>query len=388
MATIVGSPVYLAGSISDDNCSTAPLIADATFTGIGDLTHHNDILVTLKTDVAGTLYIDLSIDGGSNYDTQIPFPVAAGGGEFHTIVKGSRTVRIRYINGSTGQSYFRLQTEFGSFRAPNKALSTQIQQDEDAQVVRTDDEDAVMRSKVAGEIIIPKFGRNTDVDTGTVPEDIWRGGGVYTGFPTTAAENFEVLSSSANDTSAGTGARTLRVYYYNDDYEMFDASGNFLYFDVTMNGTTGVDSGISGMRVWRAQVLTSGSSEANVGVITIRWITTTSVIFAAIPADVGQTEITNFTIPKDYKGYLKQYGATLFDTNANRATNVIRMRNLGSGTWRDTRTFSVSTTAPFNRDVYGAVEIAEKTDFIFRCVAVDNSNADINVDYSIRLVKN
>ena len=107
------------------------------------------------------------------------------------------------------------------------------------------------------EKIIHKFGSNSDVDGA---EDIWEGGGDYTGFPTAAAENFEILSSSADDTSAGTGARTVRIWYYNDDYEnVLMRQEIILMVDVTLNGTAGVDSGVSGMRIWRAKVLTSGS---------------------------------------------------------------------------------------------------------------------------------
>jgi len=47
---------------------------------------------------------------------------------------------------------------------------------------------------------VEKFGRNLDIDSGTVPEDIWNGGGVYTGFQVGAEVVSEVLSSSASDT--------------------------------------------------------------------------------------------------------------------------------------------------------------------------------------------
>lgn len=47
-----------------------------------------------------------------------------------------------------------------------------------------------------------KFGRNSDVDIGSTPEDIWSGDGVYTGFNATGNENLETFSDSASDTGS------------------------------------------------------------------------------------------------------------------------------------------------------------------------------------------
>lgn len=43
---------------------------------------------------------------------------------------------------------------------------------------------------------INKFGENEDIDSGTTPEDIWDGGGIYT--PPTANRTHQIKSTSAN----------------------------------------------------------------------------------------------------------------------------------------------------------------------------------------------
>jgi hypothetical protein len=57
----------------------------------------------------------------------------------------------------------------------------------------------VALDKVSGYSLKTKFGRNPDIDTGTAPEDIWNGGGNYTGFNATANQNIEVFSSDVDD---------------------------------------------------------------------------------------------------------------------------------------------------------------------------------------------
>ncbi len=53
--------------------------------------------------------------------------------------------------------------------------------------------------KDSGWSIGTKFGRNPDIDTGTTPEDMWAGGGEYTGFNATVDRNLEVFSSDNDD---------------------------------------------------------------------------------------------------------------------------------------------------------------------------------------------
>jgi hypothetical protein len=78
----------------------------------------------------------------------------------------------------------------------------------------------------------------------------------------TTATKVQVSSASTDDAAAGTGARTLRVFGLDDDY-------NFQYDDITMDGQTAVESTKSFIRVFCAEVTSAGSGQTNAGIIYI-----------------------------------------------------------------------------------------------------------------------
>lgn len=142
---------------------------------------------------------------------------------------------------------------------------------------------------------INKFGHNLDIDT-NVEEDIWSYGGTRVYFNT--AENFNIASSSINDISAGSGARTITIQGLDSDY-------NYQAENITLNGTTNVPTVNQYIEVWRARVLTSGGvNNANLcdGNINITGVTSGNVI-AQIPIGANITQQTHFTIPAGYTGY-------------------------------------------------------------------------------------
>lgn len=232
----------------------------------------------------------------------------------------------------------------------------------------------------SGQSLVHKFGNNNDIDSGTVPEDIWAGGGVYPGFPISSSEKVEVFSASANDTAAGTGARTIRIFGLNGSWALAQE-------DIILNGVTGVQSVGTYRRIYRAYILTAGSGGTNAGIITCRHITTTANIFFQMPAGISDTEASAYTIPAGYTGYLFYFSATLGDSSANNATMGIWTREFG-GAERIRRKFYISTSHQINTDIYGGMILPEKTDVIIRCLSVTNNNAMIACQYSLLLEAN
>ena len=126
-------------------------------------------------------------------------------------------------------------------------------------------------------------GYNGDVDTGT--EDVWVSGGAYA-FPATAAAS-NVISSSANDAAAGTGARTIRV-------TGLDANLKTISEVATLNGTTLVALTGLYLRINMIEVLTAGSGGVNAGTIDARQ---SSTVYSRILAGDNRARTAVFTVP-------------------------------------------------------------------------------------------
>ena len=304
------------GSIqSTGNSSTTALGSGATFTGAWELTSHPDVMVSCKTDNTGTLYFDFSPDG-VNLDSTFPatgFQVESGINEFHTAVKGARYFRIRLVNDSGAQSYLRLYTYYGTFRQGNLPINASISADADATVIRSVDSTAdISLGRFGGFYPVAKFGRapdgiqitTTDVwdlANSTPTSQIW--------VPPTQARIHAIVSTSTDDkgtATAGTGARTIRVY------GLTSWSTTEVTEDITLNGQTPVNTTNSYVIIYRMRVLTSGNtaSGSNVGTITAT-AATDGTVTAVIRPQVGSTAMAIYGIPSTQTLLVKDYRASI-----------------------------------------------------------------------------
>lgn len=118
--------------------------------------------------------------------------------------------------------------------------------------------DSVSRGDIVGDGVVFLSGKNPDINGSA--EDLWSEGGslVYL----SSAETMEVASSSAADTSAGTGARLLFISGTDDDsVSIFEV--------VAMDGTSNVTTANAYKRINSSIVFTVGSGETNAGTITL-----------------------------------------------------------------------------------------------------------------------
>lgn len=147
---------------------------------------------------------------------------------------------------------------------------------------------------VPGHSVVDKFGENPDIDTGSVPEDIWEGGGLYTFDPVGTAPIVSLISDNAADT------QDIIV-------QGLDIDGNLTIQTITLTGTTRVALDTPLWRVFRMQ---NAAARGNDLLGTVYCYVGTGGVPAA--ADIraiidngnNQTLMAIYTVPRGKVGFL------------------------------------------------------------------------------------
>lgn len=227
---------------------------------------------------------------------------------------------------------------------------------------------------------IHKFGANGDISSGSVPEDIWDGGGLYTGFIASAVA-CEILSNDANDDAGDTGARTVEV-------QGLDALGNIQIVTATMDGVNPVAIGTF-LRIYRMFVKSAGTSEGNEGTITARTVAG-AVAMAQISPLIGQTLMAVYTIPNDFNSAnMVQLIIGIRATTAQAVSATVALQARPDGeAWQTKEYLDVHS--------YGNVAIidfrhapgyAPLTDLRLRVLAVSGNNIVISGGFDLKFVE-
>jgi len=156
----------------------------------------------------------------------------------------------------------------------------------------------VARGQIRGHSIVHIFGYNPDVDSAS-EETVWTAGGLYQHLDTPSI--MKVSSSSASDTSAGVGARSIYIVGIN-------STGGEVSETVVLNGQTPVNTTHTYSSIQTSSVFSVGSATHNQGNISIGTGTVTGGVPANIYGHILATEnkslIGHYTIPAGYTGYL------------------------------------------------------------------------------------
>lgn len=227
-----------------------------------------------------------------------------------------------------------------------------------------------------------KFGRNSDVDTGN--EDVWEGGGDYTGHPVSfTPETVDVSSDDANDTSAGTGARTVRIHGLKTT-----SSTAYETEDITLNGTTNVTSTNTWWRVNRVEVLTAGSGATNAGVITVHSTTTTANVFAAVAAGYGQSTVAAYTVPSGCQAQIIGLNISMGRANGSAGSAQVSLRIRPSGgVYQAKRVYEITNSIPAQPPLKFPIVANAGDDIKVRVDDVSDTNTIVTAELDIMLVE-
>ncbi len=137
-----------------------------------------------------------------------------------------------------------------------------------------------------------------------------------------------VSSSSANDTSGGTGANTILIQGLDEDYNEIEET-------VVLNGQTQVATQLSYLRAYRSYVTLAGSAGTSGGTIYIASSGATGgvpdgTVYASLSLG-NQTQIAAYTVPAGHTLYIDEVNFTAALSIANKRVNAsFHTREFGS----------------------------------------------------------
>jgi len=231
----------------------------------------------------------------------------------------------------------------------------------------------VAQGQIAYHEHVYKFGQNAVV--GNSIETIWQQGGLYSYPP--SATTMTVSSSNANDTSAGTGARTVQIVGLDGDY-------NEISETIILNGQTAVTTTNSFLRVNRGIVLTAGSGGVNAGIIYVGTGTVTlgvpANIYTTINGDGTNQSLQSFwTVPANYNAYIYQTNISTGNTSNTPAVLKTLLVARPYGGVFNTKEIIVLTDGNHLQNYSFPITLTEKTDIEFRA---ESSSGSVNFNVS------
>lgn len=211
------------------------------------------------------------------------------------------------------------------------------------------------------------FGVNESV--GTSAEDVWGGGGTFLFLDT--ASILTISSTSASDTSSGTGARTVKLIGLDNSYTEIEET-------VTLTGTGDVATTQSFLRLNLFEVSTAGSYGGAQGNVTA----SAGSNLQAIIVNGHNTSLSSiYTVPLGYVGLIFSIEVSV---GKNRSVlTTLRARDFG-GVFHAKSAVKIFQQSYLQGKKF-ALYLDEKTDVKMTAVA-DNPNAYCATEYQILLL--
>lgn len=238
---------------------------------------------------------------------------------------------------------------------------------------------AVTLGMVQGAAGLSIIGHADNTLAASVPFEVWDAK-IAVAF-LTAASALEILSASANDAAAGTGARTVLVI-------TLDANYNEVVQVVTLNGVTPVALTGTHLAVNTVVVLTAGSGRTNAGDLTVR-VPGPGSTQGFMLAGTSLMRAAFFTVPA-----LKTLLVTNILNVVNRAggsgataTVPFFIRTPG-GVNIEAQKSTIAEGSPIVIDIPAGFAVAEKTTFGYRCVNLSANGIEMVFNLTGVIVNN
>lgn len=360
--------------VSTGNSTSTLLNSLAVFTGAWeDVSKYDSLVFSCKTDQHGTLLAQFSTDG-TNIDSSLSFEVYASVNEVHRLTISKKYFRIVLTNDSaSNQTYLRLQVLFGSYSQLTSPSNSVVYDDADAQLVRPLDFNLMVAEGLYYDRTNTiKDGLNLDIDTASVPEDIWTNGSAYTGFVTTAAAAELVVA----------GADTGRVYY------SYMATDTDLDYTFASREITGVGTYSLGHNIWRCNFMyfVASTNVFNVGLMTIRHTATPANVFVTIEPGYSQSYCSAYTVPYNSSIYIDRISGTVRGSTSGTLDGFFYYKPYGESP-RLRFPFELQFGSLYFDDIDYLIKIPSRTDIMPRIITSSANNLSAKISYRVIKVK-
>jgi hypothetical protein len=337
-------------TVSNDNSTATALKASASFVGkFIDVLNYVQAGVIVRTDIAGTLYLDYSSDG-INVDKSFTINVTdTSAGNYVSFTPRARYLRLRYTNGATDQSTFRMQLilsrsakgfnflPLGDTSLTDAAITLLTKSVivgrnfngtyrnvpvDNGDRLRVNDQPylyCIAEGDVPDHDPFSKLGFITGL-TGASELTVTPQGGDYV-FPAAAMQMSMRSSDNSQDKAGGTGALTVEIHYLDVNYaEQTEI--------ITLNGTTWVDTVATNIfRVNFMNVKTAGSGGKPVGNISLVDTATKGITYGYIEATRNRMRQAVYTVPAGKTLFVVQINWGVVTTAANKYGRVTLLAN-------------------------------------------------------------
>lgn len=230
---------------------------------------------------------------------------------------------------------------------------------------------------VPGYARVAILGHNPNIQTSGTAADVWEGGGNYPLL--TVASQLEILSTSAADTAAGTGARTVLI-------QGLDANWLPITETLTLNGVTPVATVNSYLRINLMTTVTAGSGAQNAGDLTLRVVGAGSTQSIA-RSGYGFGRQAVYTVADGNSLFCGSFNFTVFTPNNSTFSAVFGIQQVsGTGNKRIPIEFQVTSNSPYLHLTQFGLSFAARTAVILRVTSTGQNSTNITAAAECMLI--